>query len=108
MYYWDAKTYASVEELTTENALGSEKMVPVDGGEYFAAYTDIAAKEIGDTVYVAAVYEANGQTYCTGVLPYSLSLYCKRFAENSESAAQDLAAATMVYGYYAEQFFGIC
>ena len=108
MYYWDAKTYASVEELTTENALGSEKMVPVDGGEYFAAYTDIAAKEIGDTVYVAAVYEVNGQTYCTGVLPYSLSLYCKRFAENSESAAQDLAAATMVYGYYAEQFFGIC
>ena len=106
MYYWDAKTYNSVDELTVENALGSKKMVTVEGGEYFAAYTDIAAKEIGDTVYVAAVYESNGQTYCTGVLPYSLSLYCKRFAENTASDAQDLAAATLVYGYYAECFFG--
>lgn len=106
MYYWDTKTYNSVDELTVENALGSKAMVPVDGGEYFAAYTDIAAKKIGDTVYVAAVYESDGVTYCTGVLPYSLSLYCKRFAENSASPAQDLAAATMVYGYYAEEFFG--
>lgn len=105
LYYWDAKTYNSVDELTVENALGSKTMVFVESGEYFAAYTDIAAKEIGDTVYVAAVYETGGVTYCTGVLPYSLSLYCKRFAENSASPAQDLAAATMVYGYYAERFF---
>jgi hypothetical protein len=33
-------------------------------------------------------------------------LYCKRFAENDASSAQELAAATMVYGYYAERFFG--
>lgn len=105
LYYWDAKTYSCVDELTAENALGSKSMVSVEGGEYFADYTDIAAKEIGDTVYVAAVYEMDGVTYCTGVLPYSLSLYCKRFAENSGSSAQDLAAATMVYGYYAERFF---
>ena len=106
MYYWDAKTLNSIDAMTAENALGSEKMVQVEGGEYFAAYTDIAAKEIGDTVYVAAVYESNGVTYCTGVLPYSLSLYCKRFAENTTSPAQNLAAATMVYGHYAEKFFG--
>ena len=106
MYYWDAKTLNSIDAMTAENALGIEKMVQVEGGEYFAAYTDIAAKEIGDTVYVAAVYESNGVTYCTGVLPYSLSLYCKRFAENTTSPAQNLAAATMVYGHYAEKFFG--
>jgi hypothetical protein len=107
LYYWDAKIYHSVDVLTAENALGSKKMVSVDGGEYFADYTDIAAKEIGDTVYVAAVYESNGISYCTGILPYSLSLYCNRFAQNSASPAQNLAAATMVYGYYAEQFFSI-
>jgi hypothetical protein len=106
LYYWDAQTCHSVDVLTAENALGSKTMVPVEGGEYFAAYTDIAAKQIGDTVYVAAVYESNGVSYCTGVLPYSLSLYCKRFAENDASPAQDLAAATMVYGHYAEGFFG--
>lgn len=105
MYYWDAATLSTIEEMTTANALGSKTMSLTDGGEYFAAYTDIAAKEIGDTVYVAAVYEANGVTYCTGVLPYSLSLYCKRFAENDTSPAQDLAAATMVYGHYAQKFF---
>lgn len=106
LYFWDADAYNSVDELSVENASGSKKMVSVaETGEYCAAYTGIAAKEISDTVYVAAVYESDGVTYCSGVLAYSLSKYCKGFAENAASSEQNLAAATTVYGYYAERYF---
>ena len=106
LYFWDAETCDEVSVLTAENASCSETMYPAEAAEYFAAYAGIAAKRIGDTVYAASVYETGGITYCSGVLPYSLSVYCKRFAENDASSAQDLAAATMVYGYYAQQYFG--
>ena len=106
LYFWDEATCNNAQVLTAQNALCSETMHPGETAEYFAAYEGIAAKRIGDTVYAAAVYESNGNTYCSGVLPYSLSLYCKRFAENDASSAQELAAATMVYGHYAQKYFG--
>ena len=106
LYFWDEATCNNAQVLTAQNAFRSETMHPGETAEYFAAYEGIAAKRIGDTVYAAAVYKSNGNTYCSGVLPYSLSLYCKRFAENDASSAQELAAATMVYGHYAERFFG--
>ena len=56
-------------------------------------------------MYVAVVYESDGTVYCSGVIAYSLSRYCKGFAEDSTSGLQALAAATTVYGYYAEQYF---
>ena len=106
LYFWDAETYNSVDELTAANAIGSEKMASAtEAGEYFAAYTGIAAKEISDTVYVAATYTSNGVTYCSGVIAYSLSEYCKGFAEDTTSSAQKLATTTLIYGYYAENYF---
>ena len=103
LYYWNAEDYEAAEVLSAENATGSMVMTP--GDRYTAAITGISAKDMDTTYYVAAVYQCNGQTYCSGVLAYSLASYC-----NAKAAAagtiSDLAKATAVYGYHAKQLFG--
>ena len=103
LYYWNAEDYDNAQELTAQNATGSMAMVP--GNSYCAAITDIAAKDLDSTYYVAVVYQSNGQTYCSGVLAYSLATYCKSKAA-AEGTISDLAKATAVYGYHAKQLFG--
>ena len=66
------------------------------------AITGIAAKELDDTVYVAATYTVDGQTFCSGVIAYSISGYCIKQADGNMG---DLAQATAMYGYYAERYF---
>ena len=105
MYYWEQDVYDSVTELTAENASGYVTMMALDNGYYCTSYSDIAAKEIEDTLYVAAVYESEGVSYCTGVIDYSLANYCNEKAVDDASAMQDLAKATAVYGYYASAYF---
>ena len=61
----------------------------------------IAAKDLNRAVYVAAVYEHDGQTYCSGVLPYSIGTYCAGIADEYE-----YAKAMVVYGSHAEDYFG--
>ncbi len=106
LYYWDAATYESADVLTVDNASGCIVMTGNGSGVYMASYMDIAAKQIEDTLYVAAVYENGGNTYATGVIGYSLAAYCKQIAGNDDSAMQDLAKATAVYGSYAKEYFG--
>jgi hypothetical protein len=98
-YYWTPEAYAAVDVLTASNATGSCAMVE-NGGVYFAQVTSIAAKALDETYYVAGVYTgADGNTYCTGVIAYSLSRYCM----NNDSGDMDqLAQATAMYGYYAK------
>ena len=103
MYYWDAETYNGVDTLTAENATG--KQIMTGSGEYVGTVTGMAAKEIGETVYVAVVYESSGTAYCSGVVAYSIDSYCARHAGNEASDMQELAAATTVYGYYAKNYF---
>ena len=106
LYYWTAEDYANAAVLTAENASGCIVMTDSGNGVYTASYTEIAAKQIEDTLYVAAVYENGGNTYATGVIGYSLAAYCKEIAAKDGSAMQDLAKATAVYGSYAKEFFG--
>ncbi len=101
-YYWTQEDYESADTLTAENATGA---MLLSGSTYKATVEGIAAKEMGNTVYVAAAYESEGVSYCTGVLAYSIGAYCKNFAGRDTSSMQDLAAAMAVYGYYAEKFF---
>ena len=103
LYYWNAKDYEAAEVLSAENATGSVIMTP--GDRYSAAITGISAKDMDTTYYVAAVYQCNGQTYCSGVLAYSLASYCNSKATAAGSIS-DLAKATAVYGYHAKQLFG--
>jgi hypothetical protein len=103
LYCWNEDTYNSTTELTAENA---DKVVTMtlENGLYTAASDQIAAKDLDDTVYVAATYTIDGETFCSGVIAYSLSTYCMRHADGNMG---QLAQATAMYGYYAENYFGV-
>jgi hypothetical protein len=105
-YFWNSEDYANAEVLTADNASGEAVMVDNGNGAYWAQVSGIAAKEMDETYYVAAVYSSNGETYCTGVIAYSLSTYCVKNAANG-SVMQDLAQATAVYGYHADAYFNM-
>ena len=102
LYFWNEDTYSNVSELTAENA---DKVVTMtlENGAYTATSDEIAAKHLDRTVYVAAVYESNGVSYCSGVLPYSIAAYC----QNPPAGVQDLASAAAIYGCTAKQYFGL-
>ena len=103
MYYWDAATYDSVDELTLENATGSAKMTVIDEA-YQASVTGIAAKDIDKTIYVVGVYESNGVTYTTGVISYNLNTYFDAL-RTALPACQTLCEAAVVYCDYAKLYF---
>lgn len=103
-YYWNSEDFESTDVLTADNASGSVVMTATDG-VYHAVVGDLAAKQIDEAVYVVGVYEADGVTYTTGVLGYSLGAYCLDRIENGGAAMQALAKATAVYGSCAEAYF---
>lgn len=103
LYIWNAKDYTDANILTADNATAVVTMSPGANGVYWGPLTGIAAKEIDNTYYVAAVYnDANGSTCCTGVIAYSLSRYCMNNANGSMGL---LAKATAMYGHYAKAYF---
>ncbi|MBQ3214578.1 MAG: starch-binding protein [Oscillospiraceae bacterium] len=99
-YYWDADTYASVSELTAGNASGTLTM-EANGSLWSCAVSGIAAKQIDETIFIAAIYSSNGNTYTSPVISYSLGSYCTSVAANGEP----FGAATAVYGFYAKAYF---
>ncbi len=106
-YYWTAEDYESAGVLTPENASGSTAMTAVSTeNTFWAEYAGIAPKYIDETVFVCGVYEWEGVTYSTGVIPYSIGFYCTRKAD-AAGDMQTLAMATVVYCYYAKSYFGI-
>jgi hypothetical protein len=105
LYYWTPEDYAAAATLTVDNASGSSAMVD-SNGTYWGQVSRIAAKKLDDTYYVAGVYtDAEGNTYCTGVIAYSLSKYCLNNAKPGKTM-QELVSATAMYGYYAKAYFG--
>ena len=105
MYYWDQATYNSVATLTPANATGKIIMTPGDSA-YDATVSGIAAKDLDGTIYVAGGYMSGSNSYCTGVLAYSIGSYCVSQASSSDPM-QPFAAATAVYGYYAKLHFTV-
>ena len=105
LYYWNAADFESAQVMTAENASGSIVMEIQANGEYRADIAGIAAKALGEGVYVAATYTDGTTTWTSGVLGYSIGAYCSSQATKGGTIA-DLAMATAVYGYQAKQFFG--
>ena len=104
MYYWDAAAFEAAEVLTAENATGCMEMNGKGTGQYHAAVTGIAAKDLDKGIYVAFCYSDGTTDYASGVLEYSIGTYCVSLAENQDAFAP-LARATAVYGYYAKNYF---
>jgi hypothetical protein len=103
LYVWDRETYEAVEALTADNAAAT--VMTEQNGTWFASVSGIAPKDLDKTYYVAGVYtDAAGNTYCTGVIAYSLSRYCMNNAKPGKSM-ESLASATAMYGYYANNYF---
>ena len=102
--FWSQETYESCETLTVENADAYDVMT-VQNGEYMGVSPEIAAKELDETLYVAAFYETEGETYCSGVLAYSLAHYCKSHADNAASDMNAFANAAAIYGCAAKSYF---
>ena len=100
LYVWTKADFEKADSLTLENASQMIVMTNCGPNAYTARVSGIAAKNVEDTVYVCGIYEADGVTYSTGVLPYSVGNYCERLAAQ-EGKFQDLAKATCVYAYYA-------
>lgn len=103
-YYWSARDYGAAATLTAANANGTMVMQDNGDGSFYARVTGIAAKQIDDTYYVAAVYSNGDSQYCSGIIAYSLSRYCMNNAKDG-NPMQALAAATAVYGYHAKAYF---
>lgn len=105
-YYWTAEDYNAVSVLTMDNATGSMTASATSVmGQYMATVENIAAKEMDETVFFAAVYESGGVRYCTNVMAYSLGAYCVDREASGSGTMKDLAADTAVYGYYAKNYF---
>ena len=105
LYYWIEDTYNSVDALTLLNCDGSMEMTQDSSGYYTATYDGLAAKQMGDVIYVVAVYRADGMQHTTGVIAYSLYTYCNDAVTYKQPSAE-IAKAAAVYGYYAENYFG--
>ncbi|MBQ5656152.1 MAG: hypothetical protein IIV14_01795, partial [Bacteroidaceae bacterium] len=105
LYYWNQADYDAATVLTPSNASGSIKLNLVDG-QYQGDISGISAKNLDETIYVAAGYNSNGTSHCSGVLPYSIGAYCVSQAAKGGDV-QQLAQATAVYGYYAKQYFKV-
>ena len=105
LYYWNTTDFDAAEVLSIDNASGSVKLEGEGTGEYRGDMEGIAAKNLSDAVYVAAVYSDGTTTWTSGVLGYSIGTYCLNQAAKG-SAIAELAMATAVYGYYAKQYFG--
>lgn len=106
LYYWDAQTYDSADELTVENAVGRIKMKATESGTYKGTVQGIAARRLDGTVLAAAVYESAGVRYCSGVMAYSVGAYCVDRINFGSKEVRELAAATAVYGCRAKEAFG--
>lgn len=100
-YYWAAEDYANAETLSVANASG-KLIMEQKNGVYMAAVEGIAPKDLDKTYYVAGAYMSDMQIHCTGVIAYSLSKYCMN---NANGNMGNLAQATAMYGYYADQYF---
>ena len=104
LYYWTLEDYQNADVLTADNASGSMSMALTGtANQYHAGISDIPAKLIDQTVFVAAVYTCGGVQYSTGVLSYSVGSYCQSMAHFGDSCSALCQAAAM-YGHYAKEF----
>ena len=102
-YIWDKAAYDSAETLLPENATTTSTCI-FDGTYYAGIVEGIAAKQVDETFYCAAVFTGtDGNTYVSGVIAYSLGYYLENQANGTKMP--DFAKATGVYAYYAKTLF---
>ena len=118
-YYWTAGTYNALKAdgkvLTKDNAdyikTGDEITQTHStkyGYEYYAMSEGIPAKQLGESIYTAAVFTmADGTEYCSGVTVYSAEEYASGQISKTSAAAnlKALAKWMVIYGEAAYTYF---
>jgi len=119
-YYWSGADYAALESqgtaLTRANATYTlsgkaitENYTDKYGYEYAAYFAGIPAKELGNAMYVAAVFTlADGTEYCSGVTVYSPEVYVANQLKKTTVSenTKDLLKWMTVYGEAAKNYYG--
>lgn len=108
--YWTVDTHNSVDKLTLDNADAHGELTPrVDGSglRYVHEYTDIPAKDMGETVYACAyVIDSNGEYHYSGVVAYSIETYIKNtVAGTANENERNLVKWLGIYGELAKEYF---
>jgi hypothetical protein len=103
IFYWTEADYNAASSLSPNNATG--RITMTSSGDFEGIVEGIAAKDLGDTIYVVAGYRSGGVSYCTGVLPYSIGAFCVSQANTGSDDMKPLAQSIAAYGYYAAAYF---
>ena len=78
----------------------------IDGSKYYAGYANIAAKEIGDTFFIAGFVEDEGVMKYSPVVRRSVDHFANSVITSNVSAEyKSLAKYLVVYGDYAYSYF---
>lgn len=108
--FWDKETYDNmvtngIKFADSEPTLVCEGVL--ESGYYVGGYDRIAAKNLGDTLYMCMeVKTGNGETYRSGVISYNAHTYVKNKLNNeNDPVLHALVKALTVYGDCAKNYF---
>ena len=100
MLYWTEATAG--DELLIENAAEMSD-VSLNGATYEGYMTGIAAKNSGDTLYICAAVEIDGEICYTKVVAYSMHKYAG-IEMDKASAMAGLSEALVIYSNVAKEY----
>ena len=103
---WTKDVYNSVTELTRENAkVITATQEQISGNTYKVSFNGIAAKEMGDTVYICAFVLVDGEYVYSSVARRSVDYIANGMIASFNAEWQDALKAMVVYGEYAKAYF---
>jgi len=114
MLFWDTETYEALlakgEAFSEGNATMIQNWTDEDKdkeGRYVGAYDKTAAKDLGKTLYLCALIEAeDGTVYTSGVIAHSAHAYlADRIEKSTDADMVALAKALVNYGDAAAYYF---
>ena len=102
MLYWTDADAAAGLSIADAKSLAD---ISWNGERYQGYLKGIAAKNIGDTIYLCAAVTKDGQTYYTEPVAYSIHQYAANMIESDDLVA-DLAKTLVLYGNAAKEYLG--
>jgi heparin/heparan-sulfate lyase len=100
LLYWTEADVATELSLDTAKPLAD---IGLNDGRYQGYIKGIAAKNIGDTVYICAAVTKDGETYYTAPMAYSIHTYASNMIDQ-ENAISDLVKTLVLYGNAAKAY----
>ena len=102
------EAYRKSDLSDTPAIIGSEGTMSINGTQRIVFYyRGIAAKEMGEMVYVKLIAEKEGKTYESSVDEYSISTYAyNRLEKSSNTEFKRLIVDMLNYGSTAQIYFG--